>query len=86
MLGNLIRRWRHKRWLRDPFPEAWIEILARNVAHYPALDENEALRIRNFIQIFPEQGPWGLLVRTPSIGGAENAAWFFLSTRVPVLK
>jgi cytochrome P450 len=25
-------------------------------------------------RIVPEQGPWGLLVRTPSIGGAEHAA------------
>ncbi len=27
-------------------------------------------------EVLPEQGPWGLLVRTPSIGGAENAAYF----------
>jgi len=58
MLVTFFRKRRHKKWLRDPFPEEWNEILVQNVAHYPALDENEASRLRDFVQIFVAEKNW----------------------------
>jgi NAD(P)-dependent dehydrogenase (short-subunit alcohol dehydrogenase family) len=39
-------------------------------------------RARAQIVVAPERARWGLVVRTPSIGGAENAACFSYSRRV----
>jgi len=58
VLGKFLRRYRHKKWLRDPFPEAWLDILASNIAHYPALNEDEAAHLRDFIQIFVAEKSW----------------------------
>lgn len=51
--GWLVRRYRRRaRILRQPFPDAWREVLEREVAFYRALDETEQARFREELQLF----------------------------------
>jgi len=47
-----LRNRRRRKLLEAPFPRAWEEILARNVAHAARLGPDEARRLREFIQVF----------------------------------
>ncbi|HIL79814.1 MAG: hypothetical protein ABGX04_06480 [Myxococcales bacterium] len=56
--------------------------LALDISTIRREDVNDAIRVANAMQvqtIRPERAPSGLLVRTPTIGGAENAACFSYS-------
>ncbi len=58
MLFRWMRERRHRKWLRRPIPAAWEEVLSRNVAHYGALEAEEATRLHGFIQIFVAEKNW----------------------------
>ena len=57
MFGWLTER-RRKRILEEPFPDAWTEILARNVAAYRLLDTDEQRRLRELVQVFIAEKNW----------------------------
>jgi Mlc titration factor MtfA (ptsG expression regulator) len=54
--------WWHERKraaiLETPFPEAWHEALARNVAHYARLTPEEQQRLRELTQVFIAEKHW----------------------------
>jgi Mlc titration factor MtfA (ptsG expression regulator) len=54
--------WWHERKraeiLETPFPEAWHELLRRNVAHYARLDDDERRRLRELTQVFIAEKSW----------------------------
>lgn len=49
---------RRRRLLEEPFPPSWVEILERNVAAYPLLDEAEQKRLRDLVQVFIAEKNW----------------------------
>lgn len=53
-----LRKRRRRRLLAEPFPAAWEEIIARNVAHDPLLDDGERARLRDFVRIFVAEKSW----------------------------
>jgi MtfA peptidase len=57
MFGWLTER-RRKRILDEPFPAAWTEILAQNVAAYRLLDTDERQRLRELVQVFIAEKNW----------------------------
>jgi Mlc titration factor MtfA (ptsG expression regulator) len=58
MLFSWLRKRRRQKILAEPFPEAWLGILRKNVAHYQHLSEAEQTRLRNDIQIFVAEKHW----------------------------
>jgi Mlc titration factor MtfA (ptsG expression regulator) len=54
--------WWHERKrekiLETPFPEPWRRVLARNVAHYARLDEDERKRLHELTQVFIAEKQW----------------------------
>jgi Mlc titration factor MtfA (ptsG expression regulator) len=50
----------HKRAeiLQAPFPDAWRDVLARNVAHYARLNADEQHRLRELSQVFVHEKRW----------------------------
>jgi Mlc titration factor MtfA (ptsG expression regulator) len=53
--------WREKKRekiLEQPFPEAHVAILERNVKHYARLDASEQKRLRDLIQVFVAEKHW----------------------------
>ena len=44
--------------LEQPFPEAWTDILAKNVAVYSMLADEERKRLRDLVQIFIAEKHW----------------------------
>ncbi|MBI4634477.1 MAG: zinc-dependent peptidase [Deltaproteobacteria bacterium] len=49
---------RRKKLTRAPFPDAWEDILRRNIAHYCMLDDTECARLRAIIQVFLTEKNW----------------------------
>jgi Mlc titration factor MtfA (ptsG expression regulator) len=49
---------RRRQILAESFPEAWQEILARNVRHFAALDPDERDKLRAFVQVFVAEKTW----------------------------
>lgn len=56
-MGWLKER-RRRKWLEEPFPEAWRTILKRNVVHYGQLDDEERARLEEFICVFVKEKNW----------------------------
>jgi Mlc titration factor MtfA (ptsG expression regulator) len=63
------------RWLTDhrrkilteaAFPEAWEEIIRRNVTHYCMLDNDERAHLQSLIQVFIAEKNW------EGLGGLER--------------
>ena len=54
--------WWHERQraeiLETPFPDAWHDVLKRNVAHYARLTEDEQARLRELTQVFIAEKHW----------------------------
>jgi Mlc titration factor MtfA (ptsG expression regulator) len=54
--------WWHERKraeiLERPFPDAWNEVIARNVAHWARLDDDEKQRLRELTQVFIAEKTW----------------------------
>lgn len=58
MLFRWLRERRRRAILEDPFPEDWRGYLRRNVAHYPALNDDEASRLEQLVQVFVAEKHW----------------------------
>lgn len=56
-MGWLKDRKRRK-WLQEPFPESWLQILEQGVVHYGRLDPAEQSQLQDFIQVFTEEKTW----------------------------
>lgn len=46
------RRWRREEILKNPFPEAWHDILRRNVGHIRFLGDEELKSLEDLVQVF----------------------------------
>jgi Mlc titration factor MtfA (ptsG expression regulator) len=57
-----VLRWltqrRRERLLERSFPDAWTQILERNVAAYKLLDDDERKRLRDLVQVFIAEKHW----------------------------
>ena len=49
---------RRARLLEEPFPEAWEEILQRNVKAYAGLDDAQRKHLRDLVQVFIAEKHW----------------------------
>ncbi|MBN2492912.1 MAG: zinc-dependent peptidase [Planctomycetes bacterium] len=54
----MFKRWRRKRLLARPFPDAWEACLTRNVRHYPRLPEDERKKLRDCVAIMVAEKEW----------------------------
>ncbi len=52
------RERRRERILEEPFPEAQLAVLDRNVAHYHRLNANDQKRLRDLVQVFVAEKVW----------------------------
>lgn len=52
------RERRREKILQEPFPEAFLPVLQRNVRHYARLDEAERKRLRDLVQVFVAEKNW----------------------------
>lgn len=70
MIFTWLRNRRRKQILAQPFPEAWLRILERNVVHYRYLTPDEQAKLRDDLRIFLAEKNWegcGGLVLTDEI-------------------
>ena len=58
MIFGWLRERRRREILEDPFPEDWIPILERNMAHWAYLDDDEKSRLRDLLQVFLSEKNW----------------------------
>jgi Mlc titration factor MtfA (ptsG expression regulator) len=65
MIFDWLRRRRRERILEEPFPEAWREILGRNLACFGELDEAEQTHLCQLVQVFVAEKHW------EGLGGLE---------------
>lgn len=52
------RERRREKILEQPFPEAWIAALERNVKHYALLSASEQKQLRDLVQVFIAEKSW----------------------------
>ncbi|HKP57226.1 MAG TPA: M90 family metallopeptidase [Polyangiales bacterium] len=52
------RERRREKLLEQPFPQALIEVLERNVKHYPLLSTAEQKQLRDLVQVFVAEKSW----------------------------
>jgi MtfA peptidase len=57
MFGWLDER-RRQRILATPFPEPWLRVLERNMAHFGYLDQAERRRLCQLVQVFVAEKDW----------------------------
>ncbi len=53
-----IFRRRRRKLMQHPFPEAWKEIIRRNVVQYGLLSDDERARLQQLIQVFIAEKRW----------------------------
>lgn len=58
MLFSWFKRRRRTALLRQPFPDAWLEVLRTNVAHYATLDAGEQSALRDLLRVFVAEKNW----------------------------
>lgn len=58
MIFEWLDERRRKRILETPFPEAWSQLLQRNMRHFRYLDGDERRRLCELVQIFIAQKHW----------------------------
>ncbi len=58
MIFSWLRARRRRGIVRQPFPDAWLGHLRRNVAHYDYLAEDEQARLRDDLRIFAAEKEW----------------------------
>jgi Mlc titration factor MtfA (ptsG expression regulator) len=58
MLFSWLQRRRRRKLLAQPFPDAWLNYLHKNVAHYKFLTEAEQARLRDDLRIFVAEKSW----------------------------
>jgi Mlc titration factor MtfA (ptsG expression regulator) len=49
---SVLKKWRRKRLIGQPFPSAWLEILRQRVPYYGLLTSNEQQEMQDSIRIF----------------------------------
>jgi MtfA peptidase len=52
------RERRREKLLEQPFPQAWVEVLDRNVKHYALLSASERKQLRDLVQVFVAEKSW----------------------------
>jgi len=55
---NWLKRRRRRKLLEVPFPEAWVAVIDRNLAHWKFLDADERQRLCDLVQVFIEEKDW----------------------------
>ena len=58
MVFGWLEERRRKKILSTPFPEAWLQILERNMAHFRCLDAGERGRLSELVQLFIADKEW----------------------------
>jgi Mlc titration factor MtfA (ptsG expression regulator) len=58
MVFAWLRRRRRARILAAPFPQAWLEILERQIVDYPLLSEKQQVKLRDDLRIFVAEKNW----------------------------
>lgn len=58
MIFSWLKNRRRQRLLARPFPDDWLRILERNVAHYRWLDPAEQARLRDDLRVFIAEKYW----------------------------
>jgi Mlc titration factor MtfA (ptsG expression regulator) len=58
MILSWLKRHRRTKWLARPFPDAWLDILDRNVAPYQTLSAADQAKLRGGIQVFVAEKNW----------------------------
>lgn len=58
MLFSWLDDRRRRKLLEQPFPDAWLEILRRRVAHWRWLDDDEQAHLRALVQVFEHEKHW----------------------------
>jgi Mlc titration factor MtfA (ptsG expression regulator) len=58
MVFALFRRWRLRRILAQPFPDAWRDILSQRFEHYERLAPDDRKRLERDVQIFIADKNW----------------------------
>jgi hypothetical protein len=53
-----LGRWRQKSAAAQPFPDAWRELLRRNMRHFSYLDDEEARQLCELVQLFIADKHW----------------------------
>ena len=78
MIFDWLDERRRRRILATPFPDAWLQVLARNMVHYRYLDADERQRLRDLVQVFVAEKEWegcGGLVRCPQVARGRRVWW-----------
>ena len=58
MVLDFFKNRRRKQLLAEPFPEAWLEFLQRNVRHYGLLNEQQRAKLRDLVVVFVAEKDW----------------------------
>lgn len=58
MIFDWLDERRRRRILATPFPDAWVDVLERNMVHYRYLDDGERQRLRQLVQVFVAEKEW----------------------------
>ena len=58
MIFYLLKRWRRRKILAQPFPQAWDEIVTANVVHDRHLNADQRRKLRRLIQVFVAEKNW----------------------------
>lgn len=58
MIFGWLQRRRRRRLLAEPFPEAWLELLATNLWQYACLTPPEQTRLRDMLRIMVAEKNW----------------------------
>ncbi len=53
-----LQEHRRRKILEQPFPDGWVAILERNVAHWRLLDDAERSQLRSLVQVFVAEKQW----------------------------
>lgn len=58
MIFSWLKKRRRAKWLAQPFPSAWLEILKRNVAPYHGISTEEKAKLRDAVRVFIAEKNW----------------------------
>ena len=53
-----IKQRRRRKLVQQPFPDEWLDILRRNVAHYARLSPGEQAKLRDNLRVFASEKNW----------------------------
>ena len=58
MIFDWFKNRRRRTLLAEPFPDAWLAYLRRNVRHYALIDEPKRAKLRELVQVFVAEKDW----------------------------